>query len=90
MSLSWISKELQFGVCKHGELQQGRRNSFIEGKRKLGGLLHRVGGVVAFHWLSCDGLLLAELLAGQEGVVFLLPLGFYCWHRGVRAPLSAS
>ena len=30
---------------------------------------------MAFHWLSCDRLSLAELLASQEGEVFLLPGG---------------
>ena len=28
-----------------------------------------------FHWLSCDGLSLAELLPGKKEV-FLLPVGF--------------
>ena len=37
--------------------------------RKLG-----VRSIVAFHWQSCDGLLLAELLPGEEKA-FLSPAG---------------
>ena len=52
---------------------KGRRNSFIKGKRKLGGPLYTefLAGTesskrTGFSW--------AELLAGQEEEVFLLPV----------------
>ena len=65
-----------------------RRNSFVEGKRKLGGPLEtKTCCVVAFHWLDCDSLSLAELLAYQEEEDFLLPVGL-CYRCRAWLPNS--
>ena len=61
---------------------QGEENSFKEGKRKLGGLQWtkspleelRFWSIVAFYWLSCDSVSLAELLPGKRRKFFFLLL----------------
>lgn len=77
-----ISKELQCEVYNHGKPRAspwapkgGETLSERERGSWEGCCKHRVQGVVAFHWLSWDSVSLAELLAGQEEEVFLLPVG---------------
>ena len=87
----WVysgSKESRFWVCNHGEphanpLQQGKRNSFTEGSGSWEGYCKQrvhwkglgVPSLVAFSWLSCDSLSLAELLLSQKRKSFFFPLG---------------
>ena len=82
MVLLRISKELQLGDYSHDEpcaslMQQEVENSFIEGRKVLGGLqltrTHwRNGESEAFHWLPCDRLSLAEPVLARNS---LLPVG---------------
>ena len=75
--------------------ENGKENSFKEGRNKLGGLQQtepieelRVGSTVAFYWLSCDSFSLAELLPARGN------LSSSCWalllSLGVRAPPSGG
>ena len=64
--------------------KNGEENSIIKGKRKSGGA--RVNKEpMAFHWLNCDGLSLAELLPGKKRKLF-----FFRWlcylHRAWELP----
>ena len=70
MGLSWVSRELQFGVCNHGEPhaspQMAREGAlFYRGEKKARRARVNIE-FMGFHWLSsCQ----------ERGGVFLLPVG---------------
>lgn len=68
-----INNELQFGVCNYGEPcaspQQKWRELFTEGIRSWKAYSKQS---LAFHWLSCDCVQLAELLLGKKRESFFL------------------
>ena len=89
MASPGISKELQFGVCNYGKPhaspeQQGEEKLFYRGEEEVGRAIVNKelrGGVVAFHWLSCDSLSLAELLLGKKKSFFLLGSAIHIGHE---------
>ena len=79
MGLFLISRELQFGVCNHGEtykvavspLVAREGECFYRGENKVGRVIINKESM-AFHWLSPSK---------ERSEVFLLPFGFCCHCR---------
>ena len=83
MGLFGSSKELQLRTCNYGELLANpgkvrERKLFDRGEGGAGRGCYKqkspleetanACSIVAFHWLSCDRLSLAELLPGKEKI----------------------
>ena len=106
MSLFGINRELQLGICKHGEplarsKQQGEEKLFHRGEEDVGRANVNKESIGGTQSSQCTGFSLAELwhsltgcdslsLAGQEEEVFLLPRGLDGCCRVWELPLLAS